>query len=149
VLRLRKIWSGRWGSNPRHSAWEADVLPLNYARDHKGLAGSGSGVWHAFGSLLGTTSIYVISAPKESRLVRRLRWATGDLAGVCVDYALGSAGSAAAASFVRLLAVSLNSSIAAFATSTSTKQFSGMNASFLDKTSPVSALMIRIFPLHQ
>src|SRR5690606_11927847 len=25
-------WSGRWGSNPRHSAWEADVLPLNYAR---------------------------------------------------------------------------------------------------------------------
>jgi hypothetical protein len=25
-------WSGRWESNPRHSAWEADVLPLNYAR---------------------------------------------------------------------------------------------------------------------
>ena len=24
--------SGRWGSNPRHSAWEADILPLNYAR---------------------------------------------------------------------------------------------------------------------
>src|SRR6185437_1677178 len=30
---LRSIgWSGRWESNPRHSAWEADVLPLNYAR---------------------------------------------------------------------------------------------------------------------
>ena len=24
--------SGRWDSNPRHSAWEADILPLNYAR---------------------------------------------------------------------------------------------------------------------
>ncbi len=27
-------WSGRSGSNRRHSAWEADVLPLNYARRH-------------------------------------------------------------------------------------------------------------------
>ena len=27
-----KCWSGRSGSNRRHSAWEADVLPLNYAR---------------------------------------------------------------------------------------------------------------------
>src|SRR3954467_10909413 len=27
-----KCWSGRGESNPRHSAWEADVLPLNYAR---------------------------------------------------------------------------------------------------------------------
>lgn len=26
-------WSGRSGSNRRHSAWEADVLPLNYARN--------------------------------------------------------------------------------------------------------------------
>jgi hypothetical protein len=25
-------WSGRRESNPRHSAWEADVLPLNYSR---------------------------------------------------------------------------------------------------------------------
>ena len=25
-------WSGRWDLNPRHSAWEADALPLNYAR---------------------------------------------------------------------------------------------------------------------
>lgn len=25
-------WSGRWGLNPRPSAWQADVLPLNYAR---------------------------------------------------------------------------------------------------------------------
>ena len=25
-------WSGRWGSNPRPSAWEADALPLSYAR---------------------------------------------------------------------------------------------------------------------
>src|SRR4028118_1020654 len=29
---LEGDWSGRWESNPRHSAWEADVLPLNYAR---------------------------------------------------------------------------------------------------------------------
>src|SRR5580698_5407218 len=27
-------WSGRPGSNRRHSAWEADVLPLNYSRSH-------------------------------------------------------------------------------------------------------------------
>ena len=27
------FWSGRGESNPRHSAWEADVLPLNYARE--------------------------------------------------------------------------------------------------------------------
>jgi hypothetical protein len=26
-------WSGRPGSNRRHSAWEADVLPLNYSRN--------------------------------------------------------------------------------------------------------------------
>src|ERR687887_259270 len=25
-------WSGRRGSNPRHQAWEACVLPLNYSR---------------------------------------------------------------------------------------------------------------------
>src|SRR5579884_165233 len=25
-------WSGRRGSNPRHPAWEAGVLPLNYSR---------------------------------------------------------------------------------------------------------------------
>src|SRR5918992_1469282 len=28
----RREWSGRRESNPRHSAWEADVLPLNYTR---------------------------------------------------------------------------------------------------------------------
>ena len=25
-------WSGRWGSNPRPSPWQGDVLPLNYFR---------------------------------------------------------------------------------------------------------------------
>ena len=25
-------WSGRWDSNPRPSAWEADTLPLSYTR---------------------------------------------------------------------------------------------------------------------
>jgi hypothetical protein len=30
-------WSGRRESNPRHSAWEADVLPLNYGRKINGL----------------------------------------------------------------------------------------------------------------
>src|SRR5271163_4424778 len=29
----RKTWSGRRESNPRHTAWEAVVLPLNYARE--------------------------------------------------------------------------------------------------------------------
>src|SRR4030042_728024 len=27
-----KTWSGRRGSNPRPSAWEADALPLSYSR---------------------------------------------------------------------------------------------------------------------
>ena len=26
------FWSGQWDLNPRHSAWQADILPLNYAR---------------------------------------------------------------------------------------------------------------------
>ena len=25
-------WSGRWGSNPRPSAWQAEALPLSYIR---------------------------------------------------------------------------------------------------------------------
>lgn len=33
-------WSGRWESNPRHSAWEADVLPLNYARSPPSIGGA-------------------------------------------------------------------------------------------------------------
>ena len=32
LCSVRKGWSGRRESNPRHSAWEADVLPLNYGR---------------------------------------------------------------------------------------------------------------------
>jgi hypothetical protein len=28
----REVWSGRWDSNPRHSAWKAEALPLSYAR---------------------------------------------------------------------------------------------------------------------
>jgi hypothetical protein len=31
-------WSGRPGSNRRHSAWEADVLPLNYSRTSESIA---------------------------------------------------------------------------------------------------------------
>ena len=31
-LSASKSWSGRRGSNPRHPAWEAGVLPLNYSR---------------------------------------------------------------------------------------------------------------------
>lgn len=30
--------SGRWGSNPQPSAWEADILPLNYARVYRIIA---------------------------------------------------------------------------------------------------------------
>src|SRR5277367_5954164 len=32
LLEDAKIWSGRPGSNRRHPAWEAGVLPLNYSR---------------------------------------------------------------------------------------------------------------------
>ena len=39
-----KDWSGRWDSNPRHSAWEADALPLSYARARP--HGSGWGAEH-------------------------------------------------------------------------------------------------------
>src|SRR6185312_4213818 len=33
IHKSLKIWSVRPGSNRRHSAWEADVLPLNYSRN--------------------------------------------------------------------------------------------------------------------
>src|SRR5580704_807910 len=42
-LRSSIGWSGRWESNPRHSAWEADVLPLNYARAWRRIAKRGGG----------------------------------------------------------------------------------------------------------
>ncbi len=29
------LWSGRWDSNPRPSAWEADALPLSYSRQNR------------------------------------------------------------------------------------------------------------------
>src|SRR5262245_49936983 len=32
VASVSEGWSGRRGSNPRHRAWEARVLPLNYSR---------------------------------------------------------------------------------------------------------------------
>ena len=35
-------WSGRGESNPRRSAWEADILPLNYSRDNNLRYGSTS-----------------------------------------------------------------------------------------------------------
>jgi hypothetical protein len=31
-----KTWSGRWESNPQRPAWEAGILPLNYARSDDG-----------------------------------------------------------------------------------------------------------------
>ncbi len=34
--RDRAGWSGRRDSNPQHSAWKADALPLSYARDEFG-----------------------------------------------------------------------------------------------------------------
>ena len=40
----KKLWSGRWESNPRHSAWEADVLPLNYARAPVSIDGAVAGL---------------------------------------------------------------------------------------------------------
>lgn len=33
------IVSGQWDSNPRHSAWEADALPLSHARKCKRIIG--------------------------------------------------------------------------------------------------------------
>src|SRR5215471_8333928 len=32
MMASQRSWSGRRESNPRHTAWEAVVLPLNYAR---------------------------------------------------------------------------------------------------------------------
>lgn len=32
ILGAGGNWSGRWGSNPRPSAWQADALPLSHAR---------------------------------------------------------------------------------------------------------------------
>ncbi len=32
-------WSGKRGSNPQLSAWEADALPLNYSRSDKPIKG--------------------------------------------------------------------------------------------------------------
>lgn len=32
LMYKTRLKSGRWDSNPRHSPWEGDVLPLNYAR---------------------------------------------------------------------------------------------------------------------
>jgi hypothetical protein len=32
MVRAGKQWSGRPGLNRRHSAWEADALPLSYTR---------------------------------------------------------------------------------------------------------------------
>ena len=31
-VAFRVVWSGRRGSNPRHSAWKAEALPLSYSR---------------------------------------------------------------------------------------------------------------------
>jgi hypothetical protein len=33
-MNTQVVWSGRWDLNPRPSAWQADVLPLNYAREN-------------------------------------------------------------------------------------------------------------------
>src|ERR1035438_7797760 len=38
LRKLLILWSGRPGSNRRHSAWEADVLPLNYSRPDESIA---------------------------------------------------------------------------------------------------------------
>ena len=42
LIRNRQVcsrnWSGRRESNPRHTAWEAVVLPLNYARAGSSIA---------------------------------------------------------------------------------------------------------------
>ena len=46
-----QIWSGRPGSNRRHSAWEADVLPLNYSRfDSNYIAGQRDPTSRAMGA---------------------------------------------------------------------------------------------------
>src|SRR5271167_791168 len=37
LICLAKFWSGRPGSNRRRPAWEAGILPLNYARPARSL----------------------------------------------------------------------------------------------------------------
>ncbi len=45
---LWKIWSGRWGSNPRPVAWEATALPLSYTRDPRSLSITPNRIWWNF-----------------------------------------------------------------------------------------------------
>ncbi len=35
----RRIWSGRRDSNPRHSPWQGDALPLSHSRLYSGASG--------------------------------------------------------------------------------------------------------------
>src|SRR6266568_1428808 len=44
------FWSGRPGSNRRHPAWEAGVLPLNYSRSEDNPDFSSSGLDKSYGS---------------------------------------------------------------------------------------------------
>jgi hypothetical protein len=37
ALKRRNFWSGRPGSNRRRPAWEAGILPLNYARSERAM----------------------------------------------------------------------------------------------------------------
>jgi hypothetical protein len=46
-----ECWSGRRESNPRHTAWEAVVLPLNYAREVKRSARPARAACHTAGGL--------------------------------------------------------------------------------------------------
>src|SRR3954452_20000902 len=66
---IKKFWSGRSGSNRRHSAWEADVLPLNYARKLNDLAGFRRPFRHRLGNGLVRASVYAHAHP-----VSRFPW---------------------------------------------------------------------------
>src|SRR6202035_2206241 len=63
-------WSGRWESNPRHSAWEADVLPLNYARELDVFL-----MFSAFStrSLPGTAHLLRVRSPEGATIARLLQ----------------------------------------------------------------------------
>ena len=63
-----RIWSGRRESNPRHTAWEAVVLPLNYARKTNIIWAFLKGSAKTCCECLGTPSLPAVTTRSERRV---------------------------------------------------------------------------------
>ena len=59
-------WSGRPGSNRRHSAWEADVLPLNYSRPLESIT------YRIYSGLLSNLLSIQLQYPQKIRFKKRI-----------------------------------------------------------------------------